>query len=136
MTANEKKALRINACKVRMGIIEGTYAAKSGHPGGSLSSADLFTYLYFRELNVDPAQPDKPERDRFVLSKGHCAPGWYGALAQRGRGKDGVGHLYRRVRHPFCRACHSACRAALRCRHLPAQQYKQHHHCRFKGCDG
>ncbi len=84
MTANEKKALQINACKVRMGVIEGTYAAKSGHPGGSLSSADLFTYLYFRELNVDPAQPDKPERDRFVLSKGHCAPGLYAAMALRG----------------------------------------------------
>ena len=84
MTANEKKALRLNACKVRMGIIEGTYAAKSGHPGGSLSAADLFTYLYFRELNVDPAQPDKPERDRFVLSKGHCAPGLYAALSLRG----------------------------------------------------
>ena len=84
MTANEKRALQINACKVRMGVIEGTYAAKSGHPGGSLSSADLFTYLYFRELNVDPAQPDKPERDRFVLSKGHCAPGLYAAMALRG----------------------------------------------------
>ena len=84
MTAIEKKALRLNACKVRMGIIEGTYAAKSGHPGGSLSAADLFTYLYFRELNVDPAQPDKPERDRFVLSKGHCAPGLYAALSLRG----------------------------------------------------
>ena len=84
MTANEKKALRINACKVRMGIIEGTYAAKSGHPGGSLSSADLFTYLYFKELTVDPADPQKPGRDRFVLSKGHCAPGLYAALAHRG----------------------------------------------------
>ena len=84
MTANEKKALRVNACKVRMGIIEGTYAAKSGHPGGSLSSAELFTYLYFKELNVDPAQPRKPDRDRFVLSKGHCAPGLYAAMALRG----------------------------------------------------
>ena len=84
MTANEKKALRVNACKVRMGIIEGTYAAKSGHPGGSLSSAELFTYLYFKELNVDPAQPQKPDRDRFVLSKGHCAPGMYAAMALRG----------------------------------------------------
>ena len=84
MTANEKRALEINACKVRMGVIEGTYAAKSGHPGGSLSSADLFTYLYFKELNIDPAQPDKPDRDRFVLSKGHCAPGLYAALALRG----------------------------------------------------
>ena len=84
MTASEKKQLMATACKVRMGVIEGTYAAKSGHPGGSLSSADLFTYLYFRELNVDPAQPDKPERDRFVLSKGHCAPGLYAAMALRG----------------------------------------------------
>lgn len=84
MTAKEKRALEINACKVRMGVLEGVYAAKSGHPGGSLSSADLFTYLYFRELNVDPAQPDKPDRDRFVLSKGHCAPGLYAALALRG----------------------------------------------------
>ena len=84
MTANEKKALQINACKVRMGIIESTHAAKSGHPGGSLSSADLFTYLYFKELNVDPADPRKWDRDRFVLSKGHCAPGLYAALALRG----------------------------------------------------
>ena len=84
MTANEKRALQINACKVRIGIIEGTYAAKSGHPGGSLSSAELFTYLYFKELNVDPARPGKPDRDRFVLSKGHCAPGLYAAMALRG----------------------------------------------------
>ena len=84
MTANEKKALQINACKVRMGVIEGTYAAKSGHPGGSLSSADLFTYLYFKELNVDPKDPKKGDRDRFVLSKGHTAPGLYAALALRG----------------------------------------------------
>ena len=84
MTANEKKALRLNACKVRMGIIEGTYAAKSGHPGGSLSAADLFAYLYCRQLNVDPADPRKQDRDRFVLSKGHCAPGLYSALALRG----------------------------------------------------
>ena len=84
MTASEKKQLAINACKVRMGIIEGTHAAKSGHPGGSMSAADLFTYLYFRELNVDPANPKMPERDRFVLSKGHTAPGLYAALALRG----------------------------------------------------
>ena len=84
MTASEKKQLMAMACKVRMGVIEGTHGAKAGHPGGSLSSADLFTYLYFRELNVDPAQPDKPERDRFVLSKGHCAPGLYAAMALRG----------------------------------------------------
>ena len=84
MTANEKKALQIAACKVRMGIIESTHAAKAGHPGGSLSSADLFAYLYFKELNVDPKNPRKWDRDRFVLSKGHCAPGLYSALALRG----------------------------------------------------
>ena len=84
MTPQEKKALMVNACKVRIGIIEGTYAAKSGHPGGSLSSADLFTYLYFKELNVDPNHPKKADRDRFVLSKGHCAPGLYAAMALRG----------------------------------------------------
>ena len=84
MTDNEKKALRITACKVRIGIIESTHAAKAGHPGGSLSAAELFTYLYFKELNVDPRNPKKWDRDRFVLSKGHCAPGLYAALALRG----------------------------------------------------
>ena len=84
MTANEKKTLMVNACKVRIGIIESTHAAKAGPPGGSLSSADLFAYLYFKELNVDPSHPKKWDRDRFVLSKGHCAPGLYAALALRG----------------------------------------------------
>ena len=84
MTELEKKELSIAACKVRMGIIEGTHAAKAGHPGGSLSSADLFTYLYFKELNIDPKQPKAEGRDRFVLSKGHTAPGLYAALALRG----------------------------------------------------
>ena len=84
MTANEKKTLMVNACKVRIGIIESTHAAKAGHPGGSLSAADLFAYLYCRQLNVDPADPRKQDRDRFVLSKGHCAPGLYAALALRG----------------------------------------------------
>ena len=84
MTENEKKRLSIAACKVRMGILEATHAAKAGHPGGSMSSAELFTYLYFRELNVDPAKPQMPERDRFVLSKGHTAPGLYATLALRG----------------------------------------------------
>ena len=84
MTELEKKDLSIAACKVRMGIIEGTHAAKAGHPGGSLSSADLFTYLYFKELNIDPKQPKAEGRDRFVLSKGHTAPGLYAALALRG----------------------------------------------------
>lgn len=72
------------AVEVRKGIIEGVHAAKAGHPGGSLSAADLFTYLYFEELNVDPADPKKADRDRFVLSKGHTAPGLYAALANRG----------------------------------------------------
>lgn len=84
MTPNEKKELSLMACKVRMGIIESTYCAKCGHPGGSLSAADLFTYLYFKELNVDPANPRWEDRDRFVLSKGHTAPGLYAALAHRG----------------------------------------------------
>jgi len=84
MTSQEKKQLSVTACKVRMGIIESTHAAKCGHPGGSLSAADMFTYLYHKELNVDPANPKWEGRDRFVLSKGHCAPGLYAALAHRG----------------------------------------------------
>ena len=84
MTANDKKQLMAIACKVRMGIIEGTHSAKAGHPGGSLSAAELFTYLYFKELNVDPVQPKAENRDRFVLSKGHTAPGLYAAMAYRG----------------------------------------------------
>ena len=72
------------ANEVRKGIIVGTYHAKSGHPGGSLSAADIFTYLFFEELNIDPADPQKADRDRFVLSKGHTAPGYYAALALRG----------------------------------------------------
>ena len=84
MNALERDQLQITACKVRMGIIEATHGAKAGHPGGSLSAADLFTYLYFKELNVDPADPKWEDRDRFVLSKGHTAPGLYSALAHRG----------------------------------------------------
>ena len=84
MTASDKKQLQVLACKVRQGIVESTYCAKCGHPGGSLSAADLFTYLYFKELNVDPANPKWEKRDRFVLSKGHTAPGLYAALAHRG----------------------------------------------------
>ncbi len=84
MTNQEKQQLAIAACKVRMGIVEGTHAAKAGHPGGSLSSADMFAYLYFRELNIDPKQPKVATRDRFVLSKGHTAPGLYAALSLRG----------------------------------------------------
>ena len=84
MTSQEKNQLSITACKVRMGIIEATHAAKCGHPGGSMSAADMFTYLYFKELNVDPKNPKWDDRDRFVLSKGHTAPGLYAALALRG----------------------------------------------------
>ena len=84
MTPNDKKQLRMTACKVRQGIIESTYCAKCGHPGGSLSAADMFTYLYFKEMNVDPTNPKWEDRDRFVLSKGHTAPGLYAALAHRG----------------------------------------------------
>lgn len=72
------------ANEVRKGIVTAVHSAKSGHPGGSLSAADIFTYLYFEEMNVDPENPDKADRDRFVLSKGHVAPGLYSTLAQRG----------------------------------------------------
>lgn len=84
MEQAEKKQLEINACKVRRGIIEGVYHAKSGHPGGSLSAADILTYLYFNVMNIDPAKPGDPSRDRFVLSKGHAAPALYSVLAARG----------------------------------------------------
>lgn len=72
------------ANQVRTNIVKSVHAAKAGHPGGSLSAADIFTYLYFEELRVDPKNPDDPDRDRFVLSKGHTAPGLYGVLAERG----------------------------------------------------
>ena len=84
MTLSEKKQLQITACKVRMGIIESTYGAKAGHPGGSLSAAEMFTYLYFKEMNIDPKNPKWEDRDRFVLSKGHTTPGLYATLANRG----------------------------------------------------
>ncbi len=72
------------ANEIRKSIVTAVYHAKSGHPGGSLSAADLYTYLYFKEMNVDPEQPNKVDRDRFVLSKGHTAPGYYSALAHKG----------------------------------------------------
>ena len=84
MTSSEKKQLQITACKVRMGVIESTYGAKAGHPGGSLSAAEVYTYLYFKEMNIDPANPKWADRDRFVLSKGHTTPGLYSVLANRG----------------------------------------------------
>lgn len=73
MTKMETLQLKLTATRVRMGVIEGTHGAGCGHPGGSLSCADVLTYLYFREMRVDPEQPQDPARDRFVLSKGHCA---------------------------------------------------------------
>jgi transketolase len=72
------------ANEVRKGIVTAVHSAKAGHPGGSLSAADVFTYLYFEEMNIDPADPKNPDRDRFVLSKGHTAPGYYSAMAHRG----------------------------------------------------
>lgn len=83
-TAMDILELKKTAHKVREGIVTSIFSAKAGHPGGSLSAADLFTYLYFEELNIDPKNPKKEDRDRFVLSKGHTAPGLYAALAYRG----------------------------------------------------
>ena len=79
-----KKDLKATACRVRMGVLTGTFHAKSGHPGGSLSIADLLTYLYCMKMHVDPKNPDMPDRDRLVLSKGHTAPALYAMLAERG----------------------------------------------------
>ena len=76
--------LKQTAVEVRKGIVTATHAAKSGHPGGSLSATEIFTYLYFEEMNIDPKNPKMEDRDRFVLSKGHTAPGLYSALANRG----------------------------------------------------
>ncbi|MGN0653221.1 MAG: transketolase, partial [Gemmiger sp.] len=84
MTKQDMLQLKMTATRVRMGIIEATHGAKSGHPGGSLSAADVLTYLYFKEMQIDPHNPQDPERDRFVLSKGHAAPALYSVLAERG----------------------------------------------------
>ena len=84
MDNTSKKELSVIATKVRKGIIEGTFNAKSGHPGGSLSIAETLTYLYFKEMNIDPTKPVMEERDRFVLSKGHAAPALYSVMAHRG----------------------------------------------------
>ncbi len=80
----DQQELKKTANEIRKGIIVSTHSAKSGHPGGSLSSADLMTYLFFEEMNIDPQDPKKPDRDRFVLSKGHAAPVYYATLANRG----------------------------------------------------
>ncbi len=84
MDVSLRKQLQVTATRVRMAVIEGTFNAKSGHPGGSLSAADVITYLYFKEMNVDVNNHKWADRDRFVLSKGHCAPALYGALALKG----------------------------------------------------
>ena len=80
----KKLELQKIANEVRKDIVTALHSAKAGHPGGSLSAADVFTYLYFEEMNIDPKDPKKADRDRFVLSKGHTAPGYYSALAERG----------------------------------------------------
>ncbi len=84
MQPNELATLKHGAAAIRLGVLEGTHAAKSGHPGGSLSIADIMAYLYLKELRIDPKNPKDPDRDRFVLSKGHTAPALYAALALRG----------------------------------------------------
>ncbi len=84
MDAAQTKKLSVAALKIRRQIIEAVYSAQSGHPGGSLAIADVLAYLYFDKMRIDPARPDWPDRDRFVLSKGHCSPGLYSALALRG----------------------------------------------------
>lgn len=84
MDTAKKTSLERQATKVRMGIIEGVHSAKSGHPGGSLSIADILTYLYFEKMNIDPQNPKMGNRDRFVLSKGHAAPALYSVLSNRG----------------------------------------------------
>ena len=84
MKITDIKALERIANEIRIGIIEAVYHAKSGHPGGSLSSADIMTALYFNQMNIDPKKPNSEERDRFVLSKGHCSPALYSTLARRG----------------------------------------------------
>ena len=84
MTNAEKLTLAKHACHIRMGVIEGTHSAKCGHPGGSLDIAEVLSYLYFVEMNIDPKDPKMADRDRLVLSKGHAAPALYAALAERG----------------------------------------------------
>ena len=84
MNNSELLELKKTACRVRLWTVEGVFNAKSGHPGGSLSAADIMTYLYFKEMNVDPKNPKEPKRDRFVLSKGHCCPALYAVLALKG----------------------------------------------------
>ena len=84
MTSSEKKQLQITACKIRIGAIDAVYGAKAGHPGGSLSAAEIYTYLYFKEMNIDPANPKWADRDRFILSKGHSGIAFAPVLVDKG----------------------------------------------------
>ena len=100
MNEADKKQLKRLATNVRLGVVEAVHSAKSGHPGGSLSAADIMTYLYFKAMHIDPKIPKDPDRDRFVLSKGHCCPGYYAVLAERGyfpkeelKGFRQIGHI-------------------------------------------
>ncbi len=97
MEQNTVTQLKKHALNIRRGVIEGTFNAKSGHPGGSLSITDILTYLYFEEMNIDPASPEDPKRDRFVLSKGHCAPALYATLAERGYFKKDLLKTLRKI---------------------------------------
>ncbi|MEY8309825.1 hypothetical protein AAK899_09960 [Erysipelotrichaceae bacterium 51-3] len=93
-TASTTSYIEEKARAIRQDVIRSVYLAGSGHPGGSLSSAEIFATLYFHEMNIDPADPKNPDRDRFVLSKGHCAPAYYAALAERGYfDKEELDHL-------------------------------------------
>ena len=98
----DKLELMKTANEIRKGVITAVHSAKSGHPGGSLSAADIYTYLYFEEMNIDPKDPKKADRDRFVLSKGHTAPGYYSALAHRGFSRWRILRPFVR-RAPICR---------------------------------
>ncbi len=91
------------AVEVRKGIVESVHSAKAGHPGGSLSAADVFTFLYFEEMNIDPGEAKKPDRDRFVLSKGHTAPGLYSALANRGYFPISANLMKNYTKSEYCR---------------------------------
>ena len=97
MNQAQKLELQKLACRVRMGAVEAIYCAKAGHPGGSLSAADILTYLYFKEMRVDPARPKWEDRDRFVLSKGHSCPGLYATLALRGYFDEDLLKTFRQV---------------------------------------
>ena len=106
MNSSEKKSLQISACRIRMDAVTGVYHAKSGHPGGSLSAADLLAYLYFKEMKVDPKNPSDPDRDRFVLSKGHAVPAQYAELCSKGIIKESELGTFRTINsrlqgHPY-----------------------------------